>query len=437
MKTLLRNTQAQFWLLFVPTLLLFFLSLWMCIRLWYPEGLSNELLRIHFVTFAWIYSGWMLVFYMHGLMDFRTLRRFGRIAQVVSAAMLVNLILAVIFLYFQPYFLITPRRFLIINALLGYIFTVGWYAGIRYVLQTFFIEDLYVLKPQNIEFKSLFNYKDAMPLGYRILGNLTEGDLHPNKILNRAGLILPDISSDSGELIRKLYELRGLEVNFYSDKWFYEIVFRKVHPDALSHKWFIENVVYKESVIYQIFKRFMDLVFGSLAFVVFIITLPFIGLLIIFDSPGNIFYVQERIGKGGRVFKIYKYRTMRVQDGGIWTSENDPRITRIGKILRKLRIDELPQAINLLNGTMSLVGPRPEQVRIVDELIGIMPYFGERHVVKPGLTGWAQLHVYAGSVSESLEKLQYDLYYIKHRSSLFDLEIIIKTVYVLITGKGR
>jgi lipopolysaccharide/colanic/teichoic acid biosynthesis glycosyltransferase len=120
-----------------------------------------------------------------------------------------------------------------------------------------------------------------------------------------------------------------------------------------------------------------------------------------------------------------------------WTKVNDPRITKVGKILRKTRIDEWPQFINLILGTMSLVGPRPEQPHIVEDLKKQVPFYDERHLVKPGITGWAQLNIYAGSLEETKLKLQYDLYYIKHRSFLFDLEIILKTVYYIFTWKGR
>jgi lipopolysaccharide/colanic/teichoic acid biosynthesis glycosyltransferase len=123
--------------------------------------------------------------------------------------------------------------------------------------------------------------------------------------------------------------------------------------------------------------------------------------------------------------------------GNTWTAIADPRITGIGKILRVTRLDELPQFINLLQGNMSLVGPRPEQVHFVDMLKQEIPFFDERHWVKPGLTGWAQLNVYASTLEETKRKLQYDLYYIKHQSILFDLEIILKTFYHIIMGKGR
>ena len=184
-------------------------------------------------------------------------------------------------------------------------------------------------------------------------------------------------------------------------------------------------------------KRALDICFGLIGFIFFLASLPFCALLIKLNSSGPILFVQERVGKKGKLFNVYKYRTMSGGAVNTWTSVNDPRITKVGKFLRKSRIDEWPQFINLLLGTMSLAGPRPEQPHIVEDLKKQIPFYDERHLVKPGITGWAQLNIYAGSLEESKLKLQYDLYYIKHRSFLFDLEIILKTIYYIFTWQGR
>jgi lipopolysaccharide/colanic/teichoic acid biosynthesis glycosyltransferase len=181
----------------------------------------------------------------------------------------------------------------------------------------------------------------------------------------------------------------------------------------------------------------MDIVSGFLGMFVFIITFPICAVLVKISSRGKIFFIQERSGKGGKIFRVYKYRTMNGGPTNTWTSINDPRITKIGKFLRISHLDELPQCINLLRGNMSLVGPRPEQPHIVGELKKQIPFYDERHLVKPGITGWSQINIYAGSLEESKLKLQYDLYYIKNRSFLFDLEIILKTFYYILTWNGR
>jgi lipopolysaccharide/colanic/teichoic acid biosynthesis glycosyltransferase len=151
-------------------------------------------------------------------------------------------------------------------------------------------------------------------------------------------------------------------------------------------------------------------------------------------------YTQARVGLGGKVFNVLKFRSMRQDaelNGAQWAQHADPRVTRVGAIIRKLRIDELPQVINVLRGHMSFVGPRPERPEFVAQLAERIPYYVQRHCVKPGITGWAQLcYPYGSSEADALEKLQYDLYYIKNNSLLFDLAILIQTAEVVLFGKG-
>ena len=176
----------------------------------------------------------------------------------------------------------------------------------------------------------------------------------------------------------------------------------------------------------------------DIAFSLFLLTIslpftPFIALAIKLDSKGPIFFTQIRTGKDGKTFKAIKFRTMIIQaetNGPQWASKNDPRITRLGKFLRKTRIDEIPQLINVLRGEMSLIGPRPERPEFLEQLQVEIPFYKERLLIKPGLTGWAQVigPAYGGSKEESLEKLQHDLFYIKNRSLALDISIVIKTI---------
>ena len=154
-----------------------------------------------------------------------------------------------------------------------------------------------------------------------------------------------------------------------------------------------------------------------------------------------IFYKQQRVGEGGTLFSVIKFRSMREdaeKDGqAVWASSNDSRITRVGNVLRNSRLDELPQVFNVLAGQMSIVGPRPERPEFVEQLQESIPYYSERHVVKPGVTGWAQLkYAYGASEEDAVEKLQYDLYYIKNQTLILDIVIILQTVEVVLWGKG-
>ncbi len=189
-------------------------------------------------------------------------------------------------------------------------------------------------------------------------------------------------------------------------------------------------------------KRLMDIVFSL---IILIVTLPItliVALAIKLDSEGPVFFKQIRVGKDGKEFKIYKFRSM-IKDaekhtGPIWSTKDDPRITRVGKIIRKFRLDEIPQFINVLRGEMSLVGPRPERPYFVEKLSQEIPLYKRRLKVKPGITGWAQVkHKYDESIEDVKKKLQYDLYYIENISLRMDLKILFRTIFVVMFGKGH
>jgi len=185
-----------------------------------------------------------------------------------------------------------------------------------------------------------------------------------------------------------------------------------------------------------------------LAFVVFMLAWPFMlltGLIIYLEDcnkiKSSVFYKQERVGLNGKLFDIIKFRSMRPdaeKDGAKWATANDTRVTRVGTFIRKYRIDELPQLLNVFRGEMSFIGPRPERPQFVEQLIREIPYYNQRHNVKPGIAGWAQLNYpYGASVEDSMEKLKFDLYYVKHQSLMLDILILIRTVEVVLFGKGR
>lgn len=219
---------------------------------------------------------------------------------------------------------------------------------------------------------------------------------------------------------------------------FIEKYFHEIPADYMSFHWTTSFFAFSASAQTFLLKRLLDIalsVFGLLC------TLPFyplIALLIRLDSPGSIFFAQERVGYLGRNFRIYKFRTMRMdaeKNGAQWATKNDSRVTALGRLMRKCRIDELPQLWNVLKGDMSVVGPRPERPEFVRDLVKEIPYYERRHLVPPGLTGWAQLcYHYGASVDDARRKLQFDLYYVKHLSLLFDLKIILKTLPMIARG---
>ncbi|SNR75671.1 exopolysaccharide biosynthesis polyprenyl glycosylphosphotransferase [Lutibacter agarilyticus] len=192
--------------------------------------------------------------------------------------------------------------------------------------------------------------------------------------------------------------------------------------------------------LYLAFRRILDILFGIIGILVFVAIVPFVFVLNLIGNRGRLFYVQNRVGKRGKEFKIVKFRTMvsnAEKDGVVWSKKGDVRITPFGRILRKTRIDEMPQFVNVLKGEMSLIGPRPERPEFVSQLEQEIPYYALRHVIQPGLTGWAQvMHPYASSVEDQQEKLWFDLYYIKERNLLLDFKIVMKTISTVLFFRG-
>jgi sugar transferase (PEP-CTERM system associated) len=221
----------------------------------------------------------------------------------------------------------------------------------------------------------------------------------------------------------------------------YERLTGKILLDGLKPSWLIFSDGFRASRITRFVKRMLDL---SLSIILAIVSLPFMALTALairLDSPGPLLYSQERVGENGAVFKIFKFRSMRrdaeLAGKPVWARDNDDRITRTGRFIRTTRLDELPQLWNIMRGDMSFVGPRPERPFFVDQLANKIPFYLQRHSVKPGLTGWAQVkYQYGSTVEDAMEKLRYDLYYIKHLSIIFDLTIVLDTVKVILFGKG-
>lgn len=234
-------------------------------------------------------------------------------------------------------------------------------------------------------------------------------------------------------------KLSGIEV--MDAPSFYERVTGKLLIESINPSWFIFSSGFRVTALIRLFKRLIDIFCALLGGVLFLPFFPVVALAIKLDSPGPIFFRQLRVGEREKTFYLFKFRTMRTDaekaTGAVWAQKDDPRVTRLGRFLRKSRIDEIPQLFNVLIGDMSFVGPRPERPEFVEQLQKVIPYYSERHFVKPGVTGWAQVrYPYGASVEDAVEKLRYDLYYIKNLSVTFDLMIILETIKVVLFQRG-
>jgi sugar transferase (PEP-CTERM system associated) len=220
----------------------------------------------------------------------------------------------------------------------------------------------------------------------------------------------------------------------------YERISGKILTEGTTPSWFVFSDGFRAARGTRAIKRAIDIVVAVVGLILAAPLMVLTALAIRLDSRGPVLYRQERVGEAGRTFTLWKFRSMRVDAEGdtpVWARGDDDRVTRVGRFIRLTRLDELPQLWNVLRGEMSFVGPRPERPYFVEQLTAVIPYYAERHAVKPGVTGWAQVkYRYGSSIEDAMEKLRYDLYYIKHLSILFDFTIVIDTVKVILSGKG-
>ncbi len=306
--------------------------------------------------------------------------------------------------------------------------------------------------------EAVWERRDA---GYRIVGFVSENGAKPREKLGRSEIL--GKAADLENVIRNekidrvviaVRERRGAfpseallkmslagDVSIEECTSFFERITGKVHVEMLRPSWLIFAGRRRDSPVKMAFREFIH---RLLALIGLVLSLPVAiatAVLIKLDSRGPIFYRQERVGMNGHVFDVIKFRSMKTdaeKDGKpLWAVSNDERTTRVGKIIRKLRIDEIPQFWNILKGDMNFVGPRPERPHFVKQLATEIPYFEHRHLVAPGLTGWAQIkYPYGASVSDAIQKLQYDLYYIKNQSLTLDMVIVFETIKTVLFGKG-
>jgi exopolysaccharide biosynthesis polyprenyl glycosylphosphotransferase len=364
--------------------------------------------------------------------------------------------LIMVFFYLFPFRL--GRGLFLINLILAFVFLLLWRITYSRFSRLALSPSKVLIVGNGKSTKSLFKFMNAQPefkvvgmIGrkppkkesdLRYLGDLSTLDenVRRYKVENIITTIEPAYHKN---LTNSLLRCRMLGIDIHDIPAFYEKMLGKLPVQWINEKWFIHREGFENigNKFYLRVKRAIDL---FLALFILIISVPLsaiLALLIKSDSKGPVFYSQKRIGKNQKVFRLIKFRTM-IRDAEkikpVWASQNDTRMTRIGKILRKTRLDELPQMINIIKGEMSFIGPRPERPYFVKKLNKEIPFYSIRSYVKPGLTGWAQVNNrYAASNKETEEKLGYDLFYIKNMSFLLDTAIYLKTIRISLFGMGR
>jgi len=441
--------QLKIFLLVISDILIFYivLGLTLFIRYIVIEQDSGTLLNsipLHLIPFTIIFLLWLIVFWAAGLYDITKLRNEELFYKTLIIAFLINAVIAISFFYFIPYFIITPKINLFVDLALTLAMFYFWrqyfnrWAGKAFGINMVFLG----ASPEIMELKEFLNNNPQ--LGYRVAGILAPDNVSELENLWQTKKFSLIVSAEQFDHSQKLafllfhYFKRGVTISDL-DK-FYENATNRVPISIIREVWFLENISEIERGIYETVKRILDIIGSVILGIITLAILPFVALAIEISYPGSIFYKHPRVGRGGKTFTLTKFRSLASNKSDReFRKPYEKEITLAGKFLRKTHIDELPQVWNILLGQMSFIGPRPEKPELVKKSSEEIPFYEMRHLVKPGITGWAQLHnPNAGpTFKETLEKLQYDLYYVKNRSVFLDLSIVLKTLRILISGAGK
>ncbi|MBZ5538256.1 MAG: TIGR03013 family PEP-CTERM/XrtA system glycosyltransferase [Acidobacteriia bacterium] len=381
---------------------------------------------------------------------------FGRLAQALLAA---TVVLSILYYIFPASSL--ERSVFVLSLLLGSVFLTLWHVLLRFYFDVRTPRtNLLVIGTGRLAREMVSEILRHPEMGMKVCGFVDDDPsllnvsvVNPKvvgasadlpKVVNDYGVdqIVVELEDRRGKLpIHELLSMKMRGVGIEEATSLYEKVTGKIALENLKPSWMIFNTGFSASRSMLVHKRILSVVLSSLLLLVFSPVILLIMALIKLDSKGPIFFGQERVGQEDKIFTLWKFRSMRdkaeQESGPVWASANDNRVTRVGKILRRTRLDELPQLWNVLRGDMSLVGPRPERPCFIKELAALIPFYNLRHSVKPGVTGWAQINYrYGSSVRDAVEKLQYDLFYIKHMSWLLDFVIVFETVKTVLVRRG-
>ncbi len=448
--------------LLAADVLLLYAALWASLALRYPGRADLTVFLQHAQPFTVVYLLWIAILYLSGLYNLIRIRDWANIYFDLTRALLLGTVAGIIIFYVLPHSDLTPKRLLVMDATAFGILVTTWRAWFVKIFGRYLPKNRVAIVGVNLRSLELGRELLKRPYsGYQLSALVGDGNqeintppsLHHIRIIPNPYDLPQYIREDgintlvmvsnalSPALTNRLFEYLPLRVRFYDLADFYEELTDKIPVAYLGHAWFLNNINETEKYTYDIIKRVLDVVISALALAVLSPIMLLASFAIMLNSKGSVTYNQLRVGQRGHVFTVHKLRTM-IQDaersGAQWSQTDDPRITSVGRFLRKTRLDETPQLINVLHGEMSLVGPRPERPEFVSDLITKIPFYQTRHLVKPGMTGWAQVKFpYGASVKDAFEKLQYDLYYIKHRSFSLDLSIWIRTIIIMLGFKGR
>jgi lipopolysaccharide/colanic/teichoic acid biosynthesis glycosyltransferase len=427
-------------LLLVGDIGMLFASFFIMLELAFPGGISSEILNSHIKPFGFVFMVWFFVFYLFNLYQTESVKPTIPHLKKIGIASLVALASSTILFYVVPFFGITPKTNLVIFSGTFIILFLAWRRIFYSFFSSYFRQGLaFVTNTEKYDYyvKMIEEYINAHPQsGYFMLGVFTSLDEFKEKTLGKkVGTLIV-----SGDVLKETSDVKSVynqAENVLDLIYAYEDILGRIPVDAIDESWFLHNI---QSTKKRFFHKISYAINAVVAFLLLLITLPIsiiVGILILLEDQGPLIYSQTRVGKNGQHFRLLKLRSMRVgadKSGAQWTEKNDPRITRVGKVIRKLHIDEIPQFWNIICGDMALVGPRPEIPSFEEKLKKEIRHYGLRNIIAPGFTGWAQIkYRNARGVAESKVKFEYDLYYLKNKNVFMDVGILLRTVIIIFT----
>lgn len=433
-------------LLFLGDILTFVISLWLTLLVRYGEFFDTNRFRDHIGPFSILFAVWALVFYMSGLYGKRMLLFKSSLPDAIVKTQVFNIVLAALFFFLLPGIGLAPKTNLVIYLVISLILIFVWRIGLYPRMSIPRTRYPAVLIAEGEEAKELAEEVNGNPryhLSFPIIVTPDEATADPEPLAARIREARSTIVVTEGNdariepLIPKLYDLASFETpaQFVSFDDIYEEVFDRIPLSELRPAWFLEHVSGTDPALYAAAKRAIDIVGGIAMGVIAIAAAPFVWIAQGFEGHGPLLIKQDRLGKGDRHIKVYKFRTMQENDEGKWNGESQNRVTKVGEFLRRTSLDEFPQFVNVLRGELSLIGPRNDMAALGARLAEALPFYNLRYMVTPGITGWAQINqqyeqgnISPQSIEETKMRLAYDFYYLKHRSLGLDIVIALKTI---------
>jgi exopolysaccharide biosynthesis polyprenyl glycosylphosphotransferase len=443
--------------LVIGDILILYFSLFLSLTIRYGLVGADYKYHQHILIFLPVFLLWLIIYYINQMYEYYRFPDIQFLSYSTLQSLFANFITTIVFFYIIPELILTPKTILLLIIIISGILIFAWRLLFsRVFADSRLLKKMIIIGNGKIEHYLAKKINQNYSYGYKLQGVVVIDNSRRqiekkighvqdlSTILNRRkpDIIVLDVeyfSADDDNLqIISDYTLRynTQAIDIY---YLYENILGKVPLENINQIIFA-NINQSSKLFSLYIKRFCDIVAGVIGLVIFIILFPLLYLIVIIDSGSPFFYTQTRIKAGNEPFTLFKIRTMKTNSEGKkaqWTQTGDKRITWVGRILRKTCLDELPQFWNILIGDMSLVGPRPERPEFIDKLKTRQKLYYKRHLIKPGLTGWAQVMAnYGASFSDADEKLQFDLYYLKNRSLFLDLIIILRTIRMVFVSRG-